>query len=477
MINTYLEGIILRHFPYNPTEEQLVALRTIAGFLLPGRDPDALLLLKGYAGTGKTSLIGALVKALAGLHQKTILLAPTGRAAKVFSLYAGHKAFTVHKKIYRQKSLSDEAAGFVAAVNLHKDTLFIVDEASMIANQAGDSFLFGSGRLLDDLIHYVYEGENCRLLLMGDDAQLPPVMQAESPALNPEILRGYNLRVQEIRLTQIVRQSEDSGILFNATCLREALRKQTTRAFPKFRLKGVADLQKVRGDELLEEITTAYARNGTEETMIVVRSNKQANVYNNGIRNRILGRENELSAGDRLMVARNNYYWTAGNPEMDFIANGEIIEVLRVKNITERYGFRFADVCVRFADYNLDADIKILLNTLQCEAPALPKELNNKLFFSVLEDYAHIPTKAGRMKKMKADPHYNVVQVKYAYAVTCHKAQGGQWKNVFLDIGYIREDMLGEEFYRWLYTAVTRAAGRLYLVNLPDSFCYEGRSV
>jgi exodeoxyribonuclease-5 len=474
MINSYLEEVILQHFPYTPTDDQLAALRIFSAFLLPAHGPDGLLLLKGYAGTGKTSLVGALVKALAGLHQKIILLAPTGRAAKVFSLYAGHRASTIHKKIYRQKSFSNETGGFLAADNLHKDTLFIVDEASMISNQANDSCLFGSGRLLDDLVHYVYAGENCRLLLMGDEAQLPPVMQAESPALNPEILRGYNLRVQEIRLTQVVRQSEDSGILLNATRLREALWRQTTDTFPKFHLRGVADLRKIRGDELLEEIATAYARDGIEETMIVVRSNKRANIYNNGIRNRILYREEELSTGDRLMIARNNYYWTAGNREMDFIANGEIIEVLRVKKTVELYGFRFADLCVRFPDYELETDIKILLDALQSEAPALPKELNDKLFYSVLEDYSHITHKADRMKKMKADPYYNAVQVKYAYAVTCHKAQGGQWTNVFLDVGYIREDMLGEDFYRWLYTAVTRATGHLYLVNLPDAFSYDG---
>jgi exodeoxyribonuclease-5 len=328
--------------------------------------------------------------------------------------------------------------------------------------------------LLDDLIHYVYSGENCRLLLMGDDAQLPPVMQTESPALNPEILRSYNLRVEEIRLTQVVRQSKDSGILFNATCLREALQRRTMDRFPQFRLQGVTDLRKIRGDELLEEITTTYARDGIEETMIIVRSNKQANSYNNGIRNRILYREEELSTGDRLMVARNNYYWTADNQEMDFIANGEIIEVVRVRKTTELYGFRFVDVSVRFPDYELETDIKILLDTLQTETPALSKESNDKLFYAVLEDYAHLTTKAERMKKMKTDPFYNVVQVKYAYAVTCHKAQGGQWKNVFLDIGYIKEDMLGEKFYRWLYTAVTRATGCLYLVNLPDAFGYEG---
>jgi exodeoxyribonuclease-5 len=470
MINSYLEQIILQHFPYNPTDDQLAALQAFSVFFLSDRAPDTLLLLKGYAGTGKTSLVAAWVKALAGLQQKTVLLAPTGRAAKVFSLYAGHKAFTIHKKIYRQKSFANEAAGFAPAENLHKDTLFIVDEASMIANQTGDAYLFGSGRLLDDLIHYIYTGENCRLILLGDEAQLPPVMQAESPALNPEILRGYNLQVQEIRLTQVVRQSRDSGILFNATRLREALRMKTTGVFPKLRLQGVDDLRKIRGDELLEEITAAYARDGIEETMIVVRSNKQANVYNNGIRNRILYREEELSTGDRLMIARNNYYWTADNREMDFIANGEIMEVLRVRKITELYGFRFADLSVRFPDYELETDVKILLDTLQSEAPALPRELSDKLFYAVLEDYAHIATKAGRMKQMKSNPYYNVVQVKYAYAVTCHKAQGGQWTNVFLDVGYIREEMLGDEFYRWLYTAITRATGRLYLVNMPDAF-------
>ncbi|MDR1918133.1 MAG: AAA family ATPase [Tannerellaceae bacterium] len=470
MINSYLEEVILQQFPYHPTDDQLAALRMLAAFLTPDSELDTILLLKGYAGTGKTSLVGALVKAFDSLQQKTILLAPTGRAAKVFSLYAGHNAFTIHKKIYRQKMFSNEPGGFVPAENLHKDTLFIVDEASMIANQATDSYAFGSGRLLDDLIHYVYSGENCRMLLMGDEAQLPPVMLEESPALNPAMLSGYNLRVQEVRLTQVVRQSEDSGILLNATRLRDSLRARTTDVFPKLQLQGVDDLRKIRGDELLEEISTAYARNGIEETMIVVRSNKQANVYNNGIRNRILYREEELSTGDRLMIARNNYYWTAGNKEMDFIANGEIIEVLRVRGIKEFYGFRFADVSIRFQDYDLEADVKILLDTLQSEAPALPKELNDKLFYAVLEDYAHLSTKAERMKKMKADPYYNVVQVKYAYAVTCHKAQGGQWTNIFLDIGYITEEMLGESFYRWLYTAITRATGRLYLVNLPEAF-------
>lgn len=469
MINSYLSRQITQNFPYDPTEDQVLALNFLSNFLL-SEESDSLLLLKGYAGTGKTSLVGALVKTMAELKQKSILLAPTGRAAKVFSGYAGQKAFTIHKKIYRQKAFSNEPTGFHPADNLHKDTLFIVDEASMIANEGLDSFVFGTGRLLDDLVQYVYSGENCRLILMGDVAQLPPVMQTESPALNPEILRGYNLKVQEITLTQVVRQSENSGILFNATRLRDALRNGTVEIFPKLRLKGFTDFRKVNGDELIEEISSAYSRDGIEETMIISRFNKRATLYNNGIRNRILYREEELSSGDRLMIAKNNYFWTAGNKEMDFIANGEIIQVLRVRRTYELYGFRFADVSVRFQDYDLETDVKILLDTLQTAAPALPKDLNDKLFYTILEDYDDVPTKAGKMKKMKTDPHYNVLQVKYAYAVTCHKAQGGQWMNVFLDIGYITEEMLGEDFYRWLYTAFTRATHRLYLVNLPEEF-------
>lgn len=467
MTNSDLKDIILRNFPYRPTDDQLAALQVFSDFL---HSPvsASLLLVKGYAGTGKTSLVGALVRALSRLGQKTVLLAPTGRAAKVFSLYAGHKAFTIHKKIYRQKAFSNEPAGFLPAANLHKDTLFIIDEASMIANRGLDSSVFGSGRLLDDLIHYIYSGDNCRLILLGDEAQLPPVMLEESPALNPAILGGYNLEVREINLRQVVRQSEDSGILTNATFLREALRTHTVGGFPELRLQGHADLKKISGAELLEEISSAYARDGIEETMIVVRSNKQARLYNNAVRNLILGREEELSAGDRLMVAKNNYYWAAGNREMEFIANGEIVRVLRVRKVTELYGFRFADAGVRFQDYELEIDVKLLFDTLQTDAPALAKDQSDKLFQAVWEDYAHIPAKAERMKKMKTDPFYNVVQIKYAYAVTCHKAQGGQWMNVFLDMGYINEETSGETFYRWLYTAITRAGNRLYLINPPE---------
>ena len=469
MINSHLSRQIRQNFPHTPTNEQLFALNILADFLLSANENSALL-LKGYAGTGKTSLVGALVKTMSGLKQKSVLLAPTGRAAKVLSNYAGQQAFTIHKKIYRQNAFSNDLSAFHPSDNLHKDTLFIVDEASMISNQGIDSHYFGSGRLLDDLIHYVYSGENCRLMLMGDTAQLPPVMQVESPALQADILKGYNLQVDEIQLTEVVRQDLNSGILYNATLLRDSLRNNRVEIYPKLTVKGFADIQMINGSELIEAISNAYSKDGLDDTIVISRSNKRANIYNNGIRNQILYREEELSTGDRLMIVKNNYFWTRNNKEIDFIANGEIVQVLRVRNESHVYGFRFCDVTVRFQDYDMELDIKILLDTLQTEAPALPKELNDKLFYTILEDYQDISTKSGKMKKMKENPHYNVVQVKYAYAITCHKAQGGQWKNVFLDIGYMTEEMLGENFYRWLYTAMTRATDRLYLVNLPEEF-------
>ena len=469
MINSHLSRQIRQNFPHTPTNEQLFALNILADFLLSANENSALL-LKGYAGTGKTSLVGALVKTMSGLKQKSVLLAPTGRAAKVLSNYAGQQAFTIHKKIYRQDAFSNDLSAFHPSDNLHKDTLFIVDEASMISNQGTDSHYFGSGRLLDDLIHYVYSGENCRLMLMGDTAQLPPVMQVESPALQADILKGYNLQVDEIQLTEVVRQDLNSGILYNATLLRDSLRNNRVEIYPKLTVKGFADIQMINGSELIEAISNAYSKDGLDDTIVISRSNKRANIYNNGIRNQILYREEELSTGDRLMIVKNNYFWTRNNKEIDFIANGEIVQVLRVRNESHVYGFRFCDVTVRFQDYDMELDIKILLDTLQTEAPALPKELNDKLFYTILEDYQDISTKSGKMKKMKENPHYNVVQVKYAYAITCHKAQGGQWKNVFLDIGYMTEEMLGENFYRWLYTAMTRATDRLYLVNLPEEF-------
>ena len=459
---------IKANFPYKPTFEQEKVLGKLANFLL-AEENDPAFILKGYAGTGKTSLVGALVKTLDQLERKCVLLAPTGRAAKVFAHYAGHAAFTVHKKIYRQKSFSNETTNFSLNDNLHQHTLFIVDEASMIANDGLSGSMFGTGRLLDDLVEYVFAGTGCRLLLIGDTAQLPPVGEEESPALNADSLRGYGLTVNEALLTEVVRQVQDSGILWNATELRKYIAEEDFFTLPPVRVTGFPDVRVVNGNELIETIGECYDKAGMEETIVVCRSNKRANIYNKGIRNTILYREEELETGDLLMVAKNNYFWTEGNKDIDFIANGDTAVVKRVRREREMYGFRFADVVLSFPDYNdMELEVKLLLDTFHTETPALPKEQNDKLFYSVLEDYIDIPTKRERMKKMKADPHYNALQVKYAYAVTCHKAQGGQWKRVFLDQGYMTEEMFSPDYFRWLYTAFTRATETLYLVNWPE---------
>ena len=468
MINDYLAQQIKTNFPYKPTLEQEKVVKKLADFLFC-QNSETLFLLRGYAGTGKTSLIGALVKTLDQLQQKCILLAPTGRAAKVFAHYAGHSAFTIHKKIYRQRTFSNEMDNFSINENLHQHTLFIVDEASMIANDGLSGSMFGTGRLLDDLIQYVYSGQGCRLMLIGDTAQLPPVGEVESPALCVDILKGYGMEVYEGMLTEVVRQLHDSGILYNATALRRYIADEDFFTLPPVRVNGFPDIKVVPGNELIEAINDCYDHEGMDETIVVCRSNKRANIYNKGIRNMILYREEELEAGDLLMVAKNNYFWAEASKELDFIANGDIAVVRRVRHEQEMYGFRFADFVLCFPDYDdLELEVKLLLDTLHTDTPALPKEQNDKLFYTVLEDYADITTKRERMKKMKADPYYNALQVKYAYAVTCHKAQGGQWKRVFLDQGYMTEDMLSPDYFRWLYTAFTRATDTLYLVNWPE---------
>ena len=470
MINTYLGQQIKTNFPYKPTLEQEKVVKNLADFLFC-RQAESLFLLKGYAGTGKTSLLGALVKTLRQLEQKCVLLAPTGRAAKVFSRYAGCSAYTVHKKIYRQRSFSNETDNFSVNDNLHQHTLFIVDEASMIANDGLSGSMFGTGRLLDDLVQYVYSGQGCRLMLIGDTAQLPPVGEEESPALSADMLKGYGLEVYESMLTEVVRQLQDSGILWNATTLRRYIAEEDFFTLPSIRIEGFPDVKVISGNELIETLSESYDKVGLDETMVICRSNKRANIYNKGIRNMILFREEELESGDLLMVAKNNYFWSQCCKDIDFIANGDIAVVRRVRREREMYGFRFADVLLRFPDYDdLELEIKLLVDTLHTDTPSLPKELNDKLFYGVLEDYVEVPTKRERMKKMKEDPFYNALQVKYAYAVTCHKAQGGQWKRVFLDQGYMTEDMLSPDYFRWLYTAFTRATHRLYLVNLPEEF-------
>ena len=467
MIINYLDRQIKEFFPFQPTKEQDFVIKLLAAFLLSNNN-DQLFLLRGYAGTGKTTLIGALVKALDSLKQKTVLLAPTGRAAKVFSAYANQPAFTIHKKIYRQKSFSSEAANFSIADNLSKHTLFLVDEASMISNEGLSGSMFGTGRLLDDLIHYVYSGEGCRLLILGDSAQLPPVGEEQSPALSTLALEGYGLEVIDADLTQVVRQAESSGILWNATRLCQLLVQGDCYSLPKIRINGFPDVKVVPGNELMEALESCYDTDGVEETIVVCRSNKRANIYNNGIRSRILWLEEELNNGDMLMIAKNNYFWTEKEEKMDFIANGELAVVQRVRRSRELYGFRFVDVTLTFPDQNdFELEANLLLDTLQSDAPALTRADADRLFNAVMEDYADIPLKRDRMKKLKADPYYNALQAKYAYAVTCHKAQGGQWKNVFVDQGYMSDEYLSPDYFRWLYTAFTRATGTLYLVNYP----------
>ena len=469
MLNNYLTQQIKRNFCYQPTEEQEKAIECIADFLFKPEN-DTLLLLKGYAGTGKTTLIGAVVRTLSEMRAGYVLMASTGRAAKVFSRYSGFSAYTIHKKIYRQKSFSNDLDNFSLNDNLHKNTLFIVDEASMISNDGLTGASFGSGRLLDDLIEYVYAGQGCRLLIIGDDAQLPPVGEDESPALSAEVLSGYGLDVTECILTEVIRYSGRNGILSNATMLRERMAADDIYDLPVLSLKGYEDISSIPGSELIEAINSSYNEVGMDETMVICRSNKRAYLYNKGIRNTILYREEELSTGDILMIAKNNYHWTADCKEMDFIANGDIAVVRRVRRTQEMYGFRFADVVLSFPDHNdIEFELKILLDTLHSDYPSLSKEDSDRLFNAVMEDYSDITNKKERMNKLKEDSFYNALQVKYAYAVTCHKAQGGQWKRIFIDQGYITEDTFKPDYYRWLYTALTRASEKLYLVNWPES--------
>ena len=482
MIQDELKYRILQALEFEPTAEQERALEVFTAFMTD-RAEQVVMILRGSAGTGKTTLAGAIVRALARLNQKLMLLAPTGRAAKVFSLYSGHAAYTIHRRIYRQKSAGD-LSSFSLNDNLNKDTLFIVDEASMISNLGLGDMAFGSGCLLDDLMQFVYNGQNCRLMLIGDKAQLPPVGEEESPALSASMLRGYGMEVYECDLNQVLRQSEGSGILWNATMIRG--KGQEVRGerldLPKIRLEGFADVQVVPGDELIDTLMSSYSHVGMDETMVVTRSNKRANIYNQGIRNMVLDRESELSRGDLLMIVKNNYFWVKesadGSQEtggIEFLANGDRAVVQRVRHVHELYGFRFAEVTMTFPDYDdYELTAIVMLDTLTTEAPALTREQQEQLFKAVLEDYSDIPRQADRMEKLKNDRYYNALQVKFAYAVTCHKAQGGQWAHIYLDQGYMTDDMLTPDYIHWLYTAFTRATEKLYLVNWPKSQMEEG---
>ena len=483
MVVDELKYKILLQFGFPPTQEQANALDVFARFLTD-RNPQVVMILRGSAGTGKTSLSGAIVRTLQAIRQKVMLLAPTGRAAKVFSLNSGTPAYTIHRRIYREKSFSGVDGQFNLNDNLFTDTLFMVDEASMVANMGLGGMNFGSGCLLDDLVHFVYQGRNDRLMLIGDKAQLPPVGEEESPALNAAMLQGYGLTVYECDLNEVLRQSEQSGILYNATMIRQMITHDDITQLPKIRFTGFSDIRQMPGAELIEALADSYHHVGLDDTIVVTRSNKRANIFNQGIRNMVLDREEELSQGDILMIVKNNYYWmeeerkkikekdnqVPSNDIPAFLANGDRAKVLKVRRRIDLYGFRFATLLLQFPDYgNYELEATVLLDTLTSEAPALTHEQQEQLFHQIEEDYQDVPLKADRMKAIRQDQFYNALQVKFAYAVTCHKAQGGQWAHVYVDQGYMTDDMLTPDYIHWLYTAFTRATEMLYLVNWPET--------
>ena len=483
MVVDELRYKILQQFGFPPTLEQANALDVFARFLTD-RNPQVVMILRGSAGTGKTSLSGAIVRTLQSIRQKVMLLAPTGRAAKVFSLNSGTPAYTIHRRIYREKSFSGVDGQFNLNDNLFTDTLFMVDEASMVANMGLGGMSFGSGCLLDDLVHFVYQGRNDRLMLIGDKAQLPPVGEEESPALNAAMLQGYGLTVYECDLNEVLRQSEQSGILYNATMIRQMITHDDITQLPKIRFTGFSDIKPMPGAELIEALADSYHHVGLDDTIVVTRSNKRANIFNQGIRNMVLDREEELSQGDILMIVKNNYYWmeeerkkikekdnqVPSNEIPAFLANGDRAKVLKVRRRIDLYGFRFATLLLQFPDYgNYELEATVLLDTLTSEAPALTHEQQEQLFHQIEEDYQDVPLKADRMKAIRQDQFYNALQVKFAYAVTCHKAQGGQWAHVYVDQGYMTDDMLTPDYIHWLYTAFTRATEMLYLVNWPET--------
>lgn len=488
---------IAEEFAFPLTTDQQVASSRIGDFLADPRDDQAFI-LRGYAGTGKTSLVAAVVRVWQRLQRPVILLAPTGRAAKVLSLHAGVPAFTIHKVVYRQDTFKGENTHFERGWNPSKDALFIIDEASMIASdkhtlawsstpQFRPDTLFGSGNVLEDLIHFVYGGQHCKTLFVGDTAQLPPVGEDDSPALRPTVLKYYNLDVRGAQLKEVVRQECLSAVLREATKLRNHIATLSLKSSTEIEASAPKMLARINvegdeivvtpGNELIDSLETSYRNWGEDETIVITRSNKRANIYNNGIRNRIFDREEILTRGDLIMAVKNNYHWTAEAQKelpkgeqlpLSFIANGDIAEITHFSNVHEMHGFTFADATLRFSDYeDTEIDCRLLLDTLACESSNLTASDQQHLFESVLQDYSDIKNERERMKAVRRDAYYNALQIKYAYAVTCHKAQGGQWHEVYIDQGYIPDNLSPLEYYRWLYTAFTRTSGNLYLVNWP----------
>ncbi len=468
MLNSFIEEKITKALNINPTEQQKEVIFKLSNFI--NDEKSDIFILKGYAGTGKTTLISALVRAMAEFESETVLLAPTGRAAKVFSVTANTPAYTIHKKIFRAESKSNPFSKFSLDLNKHKNAIFIIDEASMISNQSDGKNAFGSGKLLDDLLKYVFSGKSCKIIFSGDTAQLPPVGVNISPALDINTLELFNKNVEEYELTQVVRQSLDSGILYNATMLREMISAQKTFKYPQFKLKGFDDIIRINGTELIEFISDSYDTVGIENTIIVTRSNKRANKYNEGIRHAILYKESAFAKEDLVMIVKNNYFWKDEDNTLGFIANGDIAHISRITGREQLYDYNFANAELYFPDYDLFVNAKVLLETLTVDAPALSYEQYKDFFEKVSESYEDETNRKKKFEKTLLDQHLNSLQIKFAYAVTCHKAQGGQWSNVFIDQSFIDENMLNLDFYRWLYTALTRATDKVYLVNFKDDF-------
>ncbi len=467
-------SLVKQQFPFQPTLKQDIVLQQLSEFIFSEKKND-LYLLKGYAGTGKTTIIGTVVSNLWKAKKSAVLLAPTGRAAKVISNYSKKEAFTIHKKIYFPKKEKGGGVKFVMQPNKHKNTIFIVDEASMIPDAPSDSKFSDASSLLDDLMSYVYSGHHCKLLLIGDTAQLPPVKLELSPALDANILElTYNKTVTKMELDEVMRQEQDSGILVNATSLREMMDDSFLESF-QFDLRGFKDIVRLTdGQEIMDAINDSYSEMGNEETAFIVRSNKRANLYNEQIRNRILFNENELSAGDFLMVVKNNYYWVKPNSDAGFIANGDIIEILEIFRIIDLYGFRFAEVKIRMVDYPRMTPFEtvLMLDTISAETPSLPYEDSNRLYQEVMKDYEHETSGYKKFLGVKNNKYFNALQVKFSYAITCHKSQGGQWSTVFVEQPYL-PDGITLDYLRWLYTAITRAKEKLYLIGFKDEFFQE----
>lgn len=468
MLSDYIKDTILRNIQFVPTQDQMQVINSLSKFTT-AEVANKTLIVKGYAGTGKTFLISSYVKALKALDYNFVLLAPTGRAAKVLSSYCQQPAFTIHRHIYRQKGGSD-FDGFQLGYNKNKGTIYIVDEASMISNSRQEGG-FGTGYLLNDMLDFVFRGERSGLILLGDTAQLPPVGTSLSPALDANELDIMGLYSRIYEMTEVVRQSDDSGILYNATMLRNHISNENLAStFPHFDT-NFPDIIRLEGGDLLESINDAYGSAGEDETIIVTRSNKRACEFNLGIRNSILYREDRICTGDLIMVVKNNYFWAKDEKDLEFIANGDVAEVIRINGYQTMYGYDFADVTLSFPDNkDLELDAKIMLDVLTSESPSLNYDQYQKLYTEIVVDYPEWGTKPIQRKKMREHPFFNALQVKFAYAVTCHKAQGGQWDTVFIDQGYITEDHLNVELWRWMYTAFTRATNKLYLVNFVKEF-------